>query len=437
MSTSILIAGAWIAALLGAPQQQAPPDTVVLDAAEAFRMALEAAPTMTTADRRLRASEARIEQASAWPNPLLSVTAENVGASRSVSGVEGIRGLEGQVVLGTTLPLGGDRRAARSWAEASALEARSLSAGAEVDVRLALVEALANVERDRARLERARAEAVGLEQLAGALSEQAARGRAADGEASRAHLASVSAHAAAAEIAVEASMSETRLASLLGLPPSTIVEVVAAPCVPPSAVGGEGASAVAELPEVPELAAAKARERAASAALAESRARRVPDLLPQLGVRRVGGISALYVGVSMTLPVFDRASGSVRAASHELEAAAAEAERVQRALGAEREATKRGWVTLEEAGRLYDAIWLAALDRAVSAAEARYRLGEGTLTELLDGRRARQQALDDYERWRAQMVIQSARLARLEARPIEAALVCTPSLAVPHPAGEN
>src|SRR5690606_2106471 len=121
----------------------------------------------------------------------------------------------------------------------------------------------------------------GLDQLAATLSAQAALGRASDGEAARAHLAAVSAHAAAAEVAVETSATDAHLASLLGLPPSTIVEVVGAPCEPVATAPGPLASA---LTEVPEIAAANARAQAASAALAESRARRIPDLLPQVGV---------------------------------------------------------------------------------------------------------------------------------------------------------
>lgn len=436
MSASILTAAALVALLQAGPPQQAARDTVVLDATEAFRMALETAPSMTVSRRRANAAEARLDQSAAWLNPLLSVTAENVGSSQAISGVRGLDGIEGQVVIGGWLPLGGDRSATRSWASAHVLEAESQSAAAEADVRRALVEALVKVERDRSRLERVRAEAAGLQALAEALSEQAARGRASDGEAARAHLAMVSAHAAAAEVAVEAAASEATLATILGMPPSTVVQVEAARCSP---VMGTGTTADATRPfaGAPEIAAARARALAAEAALADSRARRVPDLLPQLGIRRAGGVSALYVGLSMTLPVFDRSSASVRAASHEVEAASAETDRIERSLAAEREAARRGLSALEDAGRRYDAVWFAALERAVSAAEARYRLGEGTLTELLDGRRARLQALDDYERWRAQVVIQKALLARLDGAPIDASFVCTPPVAMPQPEAEN
>jgi len=432
MPPSIFPVLALVAALQAPAPQAAARDTAMLDVTEAFRRALGTAPSLTAAQRRLSAAEARVEQSRAWPNPLLSMTAENVGASRPVSGVGGLGGIEGQLVLGGWLPLGGDRSAARSWAQAHASEAQSSAAAAEADVRVALVEALANVGRDRTRLERARAEAAGLQTLAEALGQQAAVGRASEGDAARAHLAMVSAHAAAAEVAVEAAASESALTSILGLSPGAAVEVLAGPCVPATSV-----VAPSPAPGPPELAAARARARAADAALADSRARRIPDLLPQLGIRRAGGVSALYVGLSLTLPVLDHASGSVRAAGHEVEAATVEIDRVERSVAAERAAAERGLSALEVAGRRYDAVWFAALERTVSAADARYRLGEGTLTELLDGRRARLQALGDYERWRAQVVIQRARVARLGGVTIDASLLCTPPVAVPQPEAEN
>lgn len=412
--------------LLAALQVASLPDTVVLDAAEAFRRAVATAPSIEAARQRMAAAEARVDQARRWSNPTLSVTAENLGATRRISGVEGFGGVEGQAVLGGWLPLGGDRGATRTLAEAYALETAARSHGAEADARLLLIETLARAERDRARLARARQEVAGLESLSAALQRQATLGRSSDGEAARAHLASVSARALAAEIAVEAAASTALLATLVGLPAETVVVVEAMTC---ASRGPSGPPA-----EPPEMAAAKARATSARALVAESRARRVPDLLPQIGIRRVGGVSALFAGFSIALPLLDGGGPSVTAARHEQAAAEAELASVERSLASEVEGARRGLAALEEAGRLYDATWEAALDRVVEAAEARYRLGEGTLTELLDGRRARLQALDDYERWRASTLVQRARLTRLTGGSIDAALLCT-SPSAPHTLG--
>jgi len=423
MAALTLAAAALVAVLQALP----PADTVRLDVETAFSRALSNAPSMEAARRRLVAAEARVEQTRAWPNPILSATAENLGATQSLSGARGVGGVEGQVVLGGWLPLGGDRGAARELAAAHLLEASSLSRAAEADLRLALIEVSASAERDRARYNRALEEAAGLEALADALARQASLGRASDGEAARAHLAAVSARALLAQVAVETASSSATLAALLGLAPGTVVTMDQTVCTVPSPeVPPESAT------EVPELAAARARAQAGTAAVAESGARRVPDLQPQVGIRRSAGVSALYVGMSFALPIFDRGGSAVVAAREEAAAAAAELVRVERATTAAMDVARRGLFALEDAGRLYDEAWVAALERSVSAAEARYRVGEGTLNELLDGRRARLQALDDYDRWRTDLLVQRARLARLAGTAIDATMLCraptTPSI---------
>ncbi|NNF29266.1 MAG: TolC family protein, partial [Gemmatimonadetes bacterium] len=93
-------------------------------------------------------------------------------------------------------------------------------------------------------------------------------------------------------------------------------------------------------------------------------------------------------------------------------------------LASARVAAREGMVALESGGAVFDEDWFNALDRAVTAAEARYELGEGTLFELLDSRRARLQALDDYHAWLAEWWAARARLARLEGRAVDADLIC-------------
>jgi outer membrane protein TolC len=114
----------------------------------------------------------------------------------------------------------------------------------------------------------------------------------------------------------------------------------------------------------------------------------------------------------------------VESARAEEAAAAAELDRIVRSVAAGQESSRRALAALESAGTRYTDEWTDALDRAVLSAEASYRLGEGSLTELLDGRRARLQALDGYERWRADLFMQRAHLARLTGAPIDASLLC-------------
>ncbi|MGD8280616.1 MAG: TolC family protein [Gemmatimonadota bacterium] len=411
------------AVVLGAWQQAPSSDTLIVRAETAFDMALEAAPRLEASRRRTSAAEALLRQSGAWSNPVLSVTAENLGATRPISGVAGVQGVEGQAVLSGLLPVGGDRGAAQAAAGARLLEARSLEAGTEADLRRTVVGTLARAARDDERLRRAREEVDGLEALASALAAQADLGRASAGEAARAHLAMVSAHTVAAEVAGEAAASREELALLLGLRPGAPLKVELPVCQA-QAHGAEAPVAAPTAGRPPDVLAASARLQAATADVSRMRAARVPDLMPQVGVRRAAGISALYLGISMELPFFNRGSASVQAALAEEAASTAELMRVERAVAAQREAARQGVVALESVGARYTAEWAAALDQAVRSAEARYRVGEGTLTELLDGRRARLQALDDYERWRAELFSRRAELARLSGETIDASTLC-------------
>lgn len=402
--------------LLGAPQQVLPGDTLAMTADEAFLRAIESAPALQASRSRTTAAGALLQQAGAWSNPVLSVTAENLGATQPTTGIPGMRGVEGQAVIAGLLPIGGDRGALRAGAEARLLEARSMEVRTETDLRSALVEAIAWAARDDERLRRAREEASGLESLAVALTAQAEAGRASEGEAARAQLAMVSAHTAAAQVAVQAAVSRERLTLLLGLAPGTQVRVRLPSCTAPSSAP--------EPTRAPEVAVAAARRQAAAATVSQLRAARIPDLAPQVGVRRSAGVSALYLGFSIGLPLFDRSGSWIAAAASEEAAMQAELDRVERQAAAERASAQQGLIVLEEAGTRYTDAWAGALDQAVRSAEARYRLGEGTLTELLDGRRARLQALDGYETWRADLFTQRARVARLSGTPIDATALC-------------
>lgn len=398
---------------------QAPPsaDTVRLSADQAFERAVASAPALEAARRRAAAAAGEVEQARAWANPTLTVTAENLGATRPISGVGGVSGLEGQAVLMGWVPIGGDRGAARSVAAAREHESRALAAVAEADVRLTLVQSLARWRENEAGLRRAREEGQALGSFASGLAAQADRGRASEGDAARAHLAMVSALSAAAEAEARAAATRSSLAVILGLAASTQVVVSFPDCTVRSPSH--------ESPQEPaDAIAARARQAAAAARLDQRRALAIPDVSPQIGVRRAAGVSALYAGLSVGLPLFDRGSAGKRAAAEEVAAASADLDAVTRSLDMEEAAARRGVEALEMVGAEYGEAWLAALARTVTSAEARYRLGEGTLTELLDGRRARLAALADYERWRAELVAVRARLARATGAAIGPETLC-------------
>jgi outer membrane protein TolC len=147
-----------------------------------------------------------------------------------------------------------------------------------------------------------------------------------------------------------------------------------------------------------------------------------------VGFRRTGGFSALFLGLSFELPVFTHSSDAVRAADAEF--LAVDAERAGTALRLEADVfgARAALSALDGAAQEFTARWVEDRDRAVRSAEARYEEGEGTLTELLDARRTRLAAVNDFAQLRAERRIARARVARLIGAPLDPSALCDDTL---------
>lgn len=402
---------------------QTPADTVTLSVAEAFEQALAVSPDLAVARSRAEAARNRAAQAGALDNPRLSFAAENVGRTREITGLGSPDGLEGQLVLTTSLPFGPTRSGTIGRARAEGAAGDAQARLADQVVREEALATLGSLLRARTIADNARIEVESLNQLASALALQALEGRAAASDAARAQLARGLAATNLARREGEVASAMTEATRRLGLSPETWLELDLPRCVaPPSrAVAASPDAPPSMLPEA-ELAAA--RLDAARSSVDVARGIAAPDLEPQVGLRRGAGFSALYLGFSTTLPLFDRGSRGVAAAQDETRAAETELALVEARLAAEAVAVRRRLDALERAGEVFATDWFDALEQAVTAAELRYELGEGTLTEFLDHRRARLQALDDYAVWQSEWWQARTRLARLTGLAPDASLLC-------------
>lgn len=417
----------WMLMLAGL---QVTPDTVTVDVAAALARGLAVSPAIEAAGHRLAGATGLSEQAGAWPNPIAGVSVENLGQSEEFTGIPGWKGLEGQAVLTIPLPVGKERAGAIRVAEAQARGAVAASDLTEIAVRVDLLNAMGDVLRDQVLAESARSEASTMEQIAGALALQASAGRTSSGDAARARLASGMARTGRARREATLAVSAAELARRLGYSPDTVVRLAAPVCsvgsvsdAPSGSPEGlQGRPAEFTPPEL-RLAEARAGEAAGSVDLA--RGIRMPDFAPQVGVRRTAGQTGLYVGIATVLPFFDRGSARIGAALAEESAALAERRDVEERWSAALAGARGALDALDEAGRAFDETWFDSLGQAVESAETRYRLGEGTLYELLDSRRARLQALDDYHEWRAEWWRARLEVDRLEGRLPSAATLCT------------
>lgn len=390
-------------------------DTLRLPAATAFERAVAEAPAVAAASARARAAAAAAREVRRPRNPTLQATAENLGAQRAVTGRDGLAGTEGQVTLNGVLPLGGDLAAAGRVADAEADAAAVRGRIAALDAAMTFAEAVARADLERALAAAARSEADALALLARALEARAEQGIGSRGEAARARVEAQASAGAAARAAAQAAAAGAELHRLLGTAPGEVVLVEAPVC----------AASTGEAPgSAPDSALVAARRRAAEAAVSLEGARAVPDLQPIAGWRRTAGFSGVLVGVGLDLPLFRSGTGAKAAARAEAEAVAADGVAEARRIAAAREAARSGLGALEAGAAGFGPAWRDDLARAVSSAEARHAAGEGTLAELLDARRARLQALGEYERWRAERRRLRAQLARLEGRAITDEVLC-------------
>jgi len=299
---------------------------VVLDAGEAIDLAVSTAPTLQAALGRENAARLLARQARAWTNPILSTAAENVGATHEVTGISGLPGIEGQIVLGLTLPMGGDRAAAIARGSALERAASAVTNITERDVRVEVITTIALSERDATLATSAGEEAAALQRFATAIERRAEEGRASGGDAARATLERVIASSNAARRNADLAISQARLARILGLALGTPIRITAPQCVNAWAPG-PGQS--------PDMGLAEAASDAASAQGRLSRAQRIPDLAPEVGFRRTGGFSSLFLGLSFELPLFTHSSDAVRAADAQSLAVNAEGDGTARRLEAD------------------------------------------------------------------------------------------------------
>jgi cobalt-zinc-cadmium efflux system outer membrane protein len=337
------------------------------------------------ANRRAAAFDA--DQARAWNNPVLSATMENLGGPKP----DGASQREDTYTITQVFETGG-KRAARIEAEqfkSAAVGARERHVQVQFANELALAYATAEAMQLRGQvaddeLTRARDDLRASEALVQAGREAPLRA------------AQARASAAAAEAAVQSAAADTvdaleRLSALAGSSePYTHIDhpFLAAATTPAPA------SADWDVAQAPAVAAASAERDALAAQLRLEEKRWMPDIGVSVGVRKYAWSSqnAATIGISASIPLFDRNQSGIRAAQ---ERSAGAAQRIEAArletLGRHRAAAAQ---VLASERRL------AAAEQGEAAANQAYRLGrtgydagKTTLTELLAIRRALSEAI--------------------------------------------
>ena len=367
--------------------------------AELLQLSLADAPALLEQAANVRAADANARQARAWLNPSASATFENIGAPQNAGASQR------QDTYSVTQPFEiGGKRAARIEAGERGLataQARDRQARITFSAELALAYATAEAMQERRIF-------VG-EELARANEDlRAVRALVQAGREAQLRVEQATASAAAARAAQHAATADAiealeRLSALVGARES--YTGIDRPFL---------ASAVAYRPlasqdpkEAPAVVTATAERDALAAQIRVEEKKSIPDIGLTAGTRTFGWTNgnALVVGVSMSIPLFDRNNAGIDAARHRASAADArlEAARLE-AVAARRSALSR--VAASE-------LRLEAATQGESAAAEAYRLarigydaGRTSLLELLAIRRALTEA---------RLLAIDARLARVRA----------------------
>lgn len=349
------------------------------------------------ANRRAAAFDA--DQARAWNNPTLSATVENLGGPKP----DGASQREDTYTITQVFETGG-KRAARIEAEqfkSAAFGARERQAQVVYANELALAYATAEAMQQRRQvadteLARARDDLRAAEALVRA-------GREAELRAAQARASAAAADAAVQSAAADATEALERLSALAGSnAPYTQIDhpFLAYIANAPSRADWDVAAA-------PAVAAASAERDALAAQLRLEEKRSMPDIGVSVGVRKYAWSSqnAATIGISASIPLFDRNQSGIRAAqersagaAQRIDAARLETQAQHRAASAQVLASERRLAAAEQGE--------AAATEAYRLGRTGYDAGKTGLTELLAIRRA----LSD-----ATALTIEARLARVRA----------------------
>jgi len=401
----------------GASLTEPPPEpTGVLRLEDALAAALLRNPELAADAYEVRAREAALLQAGARPNPTVSLEVEDFAGSGRFGGVESA---QTTLLLGQLIELGGKRAARVDLAAAD----RDLAAWdhevRRIDVLVQTADEFVDVlaAQERLRLADETLELARSTQRVASLRLRA--GMASPAEEIR---AGVQVDVAS----VEREHTEHELA--------TARQALAATWAGEEPRFERAEGDLARLPSVPsaddlaqrlEASPSVARWRTELARRDALRARatsdRVPDVTVRAGPRRLSGPedTALVVGISVPLPLWNRSRGAIAEAEHRVAMIAAEA-RAARVHAVMDLATARvGLQAASEEAHLLRTRILPGTQRAVEALRRGYEQGRFAQIEVLDAERARLNAREQYLRALVEAHHSAQQIERLTGVPLE------------------
>ncbi len=376
--------------------------------AEALARAAATSPILAAAEADVAAAQGRARQSGFRPNPELGMVVENFAGTGAFSG---LRDAETTLSVGQRLELGGRRparqRAAQAVVEAARLRLSIARANLLKDVKDAYAEAFA----DGRRVELAREQFLRAENLQTIATELVDAGREPPLRALRARTAALAAVARVRAAEAEYAEAQRALAALWGGADDLPEPVASTDETAPAAVIDPAESLDVRL--------AEAEVASAVAVVARERTLSRPDVTVSVGARQFRGSddTALVVGASLPIGIFDRNQGNVAAAN--AERTGAEARRNAALAGAIRR-TRDAQAALRTAEARLVFLETRAEPEAIEAvriAREGFSAGRFTLLDVLDAEEALntvQSELITAQRDRAQAIAALTRATETE-----------------------
>jgi cobalt-zinc-cadmium efflux system outer membrane protein len=148
----------------------------------------------------------------------------------------------------------------------------------------------------------------------------------------------------------------------------------------------------------PDLQAARAQIRLAGARLSLEQARKMPNLAPFAGYKRIGADNTVLAGVSIALPFRDQNQGGIARAVADEGIARAGTEVAENRIRVEVELAFRSYEAARDQVRLFRDQLLAQADQSQSITMAAYSEGAIELLSVLEAQRARSEVRQHYYR---------------------------------------
>jgi len=370
-----------VALTLAAALATAGPPPAPLPLAQAVAEARQASPLLGAAESLAEGSAEAARLTARLLNPSIDVRVENLGPTNRLALPRDIF-----AVVSQPLEIAGKRGLRHEVAAAD----REL-AGAHLQVvawqvTLRTVQLYIQALKARSLFETLTANRDGLLTLIETMRRRVAEGYAAESDLLKFETESARMDIDIARASLELARSLGALTFVIGtaVPISADQLVEPDPIAAPEIASGATESLTARHPELHSAAMRLARARHLAAL---ERARRIPDPILSAGYKRTAGFDAAVVGVTMTVPLFDRNGSATARAVGEERAAEAEHGAVARRLASEAAALIATAEALSQRAARAGRELLAPADAVRSAARAAFREGTADVLKLIDAER--------------------------------------------------